>query len=161
MKIKTGKDELKVIDFHDKQDEGVWDKIGRYLTYGIPAYDKKGHTTEFRFKAQRIARDMAAEIQSKMPDGYFKTQAHLYRGIFATGCVVALHWIRSRSDKDVRHLTAILDFLNMIAKEERLEEIKHELKIAKMKILEQGDSASAQRLKLLDEYMKIVNEINK
>lgn len=157
----TGKDELRIIQLDDVKDEKLKDKIGRYLTYGLTAYDKKGHTTELRFKIRPIARDMIGQVASKLPDGYFKTAAHLYRGIFAVGCAVALDHIKKNTDHDITTVTKIFDYLNDEARNERIDEIESELNIKKQVVMSSDSCDIALKLKEIDNLLKELKSLKK
>jgi len=159
-KYNTGKSEMKIIDFEQKKEETIWEKVARYLTFGLTAYDKKGHTTEIRFKIKPIGRDMVNQVQAALPDGYFKTQAHLYRGVFAAGCIVALHHIKQKNSKDMDAVEGIFNFLNMVAREERIEEIKSEIKEYKVKLLEEDSPNAAKRMHDFNTLLKKLNKIS-
>lgn len=157
----TGKEELKIIDFQEKQDETLWEKVERHLKWGLTARDKKGHSTEFRFRMRPVTRDMVGEIQSNMPDGFYKTQSHLYRAIFSIGCIVALHHIRKKGKKDLKKIEAIFDFMNMVAREERVEDIKRDAAKLKMEVMENGHSSSEEMVRKFKKLDKLLKELEK
>lgn len=106
-----------------QQDDEFWGSIRELIRYGVPSYDKNGHWAEIRVRVRPLQLDMISAIKEKMPEGWFKNSASLYRSIVAVGCKTILRTINmERTEWD-----EILESLNHIAKKTRKEKFKEEV----------------------------------
>ena len=129
------------------------------MRWGLTASDKAGHTTEIRFRTKPVVRNMVGEIQSRLPEGYFKTQSHLYRAVFSIGCIVAIEHIKNHGDTTCEKLEAVFDVLNHIAWQEQIEDIKKEAKSIKMKAIDHENPELLQQSKKIDKMVESLEKL--
>ena len=141
-------------DRFDFEEEKFWLEIGDYLRYGIPAHDKRGHSSEIRFKVRPFQLDIIGSIKEKMPDGWYKNRASLVRNLLAVGCKVVLEYFkRNAVESYVNEISEIdnwLKDLNRIAKFDRLDEFKKDIFALQQNILRGGLKNKAEVIQLLD-----------
>ena len=164
MKIKlTGKSEeqeVESIDLLDlateqmENDEEFWNSIRNLARFGVPAYDKKGHWTEIRVRVRPLQRDMIGAIREKLPDNWYKSQAQLYRSIIAVGCKTFLKLLNMGDDNWLE----VLEGLNKIARQNRMEEFKAEMSTLKQDIVK-GTLNSEEKVKVIDLVEKLEKRV--
>lgn len=167
MKIKSrfhGKDELKVvdhtvIDFEEKRDSKFWDSIGELVAHGLPAYDKKGHSTELRFRVRPVQREIFGSIINKFQEGFFKSQASFYRCMIAVGCKTVLEYLKRTKGKEVSEIEAGLHGLNMMARAERFEELEQDLRSFQRSVIESDSNKKGEKIERLDSILGKLNKL--
>jgi hypothetical protein len=157
---KPEKQETESIDLLDlateqiENDDEFWNSIRELARFGVPAYDKKGHWTEIRVRVRPLQRDMVGAIREKLPDNWYKSQAQLYRSIIAVGCKTFLKLLNMGEDDWM----VVLEGLNKIARQTRMEEFKAEMSILKQDIVN-GTMESDEKVKVIDLVEKLQKRI--
>lgn len=139
------------LEYIKKNDEEFWEGIREFLKYGVPAYDKQGHWSDFRVKVRPLQMDMIAAVKEKMPEGWFKNSSSLHRSIIAVGCKVILRLVNMETGE----WHEILDGLNQMAKKARLEEFKKDMATLRGNIIDCGTMAPAEKVKVVDLMAKL------
>jgi hypothetical protein len=137
-----------------REQEKFWQSIQELVRYGVPAYDKKGHWTEVRVRVRPMQIDMVGAVREKMPDGWFKSQASLYRSIIAVGCKTMLKFLAMEKTQ----WDEILMGLNKIAKKQRLDEFKEEMSILKNDIAN-GNMDPSEKVKVIDIVSRLERKV--
>jgi hypothetical protein len=149
-----GMDLLDLATEQIENDEEFWKSIRELARYGVPAYDKKGHWTEIRVRVRPLQRDMVGAIKEKLPDNWYKNQAHLYRSILAVGCKTFLKLLNMEEDNWMK----VLEGLNKIARQSRMEEFKAEMNTLKQDIIN-GSISSEEKVRVIDLVDKLEKRI--
>ena len=146
----------------DFKEEKFWLDIGEYLLHGIPAHDKRGHSSEIRFRVRPLQLDIIGNIKEKMPEGWYKNRASLVRNILAVGCKVTLEYLKRHEEvAQADHFDKIdqlLKDMNRIAKYDRLDELKRDIFTLQQNILQGDQKNKAEIINLLD---KLKDEVIK
>ena len=150
MKLKT--EDIDSLDLCGESDEAFWQSLRDLMRYGIPAYDGKGHYVDLRIKVRPLQIDMISAIREKCPEGWYKSQAALCRSIIAIGCKVFLRMFNQEDSK----WADVLNGLNKIAKQQRLDEFKREVELIKDSIVK-GALPPQEKLKLIDNVARLEN----
>src|SRR5512139_2628145 len=143
MKLKN--ENIEFLDLKEQSDEEFWQSLRDLMRYGIPAYDGKGHYVDLRVKVRPLQIDMISAIREKMPDGWYKSQAALVRALIAIGCKVAFKVLKQEDSE----WGDVLNGLNRIAKQHRLDEFKRDTEALKDSIVK-GDLKPQEKLRLLN-----------
>ncbi len=129
--MKLKQEEVDFMDLTHQSDEEFWQSLRDLMRFGVPAYDGKGHFADLRVKVRPLQIDMISAIREKMPDGWFKNQAALIRVLIAIGCKVAFKMLNQKDSE----WADILDGLNKIAKQHRLDEFKRDMEALKDSVI--------------------------
>jgi len=144
----------------DFEEEKFWLDIGDYLRYGIPAHDKRGHSSEIRFRVRPLQLDIIGNIKEKLPEGWYKNRASLVRNILAVGCKVTLEYLKRHEEVAMTDhfdkIDQLLKDMNRIAKYDRLDEFKRDIFMLQQNILQGGQKNKAEIISLLDKLKEEV-----
>ncbi len=128
--------------------EDFWRSVQDLLRYGIPSCDQKGHNVDFRVKIRPIQADIIAGIRERLPEGWFKNNGSLFRSIIAIGCKTIFKFLENKAG-EWDEWVEVLNGLNMISKQQRLNEFHDDVKNLKSKVLAASIS-SAEKVKVVD-----------
>lgn len=133
----------------DLKAEKFWSDIGNFLQFGIPAHDKRGHSAEVRFRVRPVQLDIIGKVREQMPEGLFKTNAALYRSLLVVGCKCALEYLK-RSHHATDDIGDLIEGLNRLSKQIRLDELEKDIEQAQRDILRSNISDRGNIVLLLD-----------
>src|SRR5208337_1710229 len=134
-----------------QDDQEFWQSVRELMRYGVPAYDKQGHSRDFRARVRPLQIDMISAVREKMPEGWFKDQASLNRSILAVGCKVILRLMSM--EKGQWH--EILNGLNQMAKKARLEEFKKDMGSLRGDIMDCSTMKPQEKVRIIDMMEKL------
>ena len=144
----------------DLKEEKFWHDVGDFLRYGIPAHDKRGHSSEVRFRVRPVQLDIIGNIREKMPENFFKTQAALYRGLLAVGCKSVLEYLKRHDpNSHIENIDRLIDGLNLISKKARLKELEKDIEGTQHNIVRSSMEDKAKVIDLLDKMKENLKKI--
>ena len=158
-KFDTGKDELNIIDFEEKRNDKFWQDVSELIAHGLPAYDKKGHSTELRFRVRPVQREIFGSIINRFQDGFFRSQASFYRCIIAVGCKTVLEYLKRTKGMEISEIEAGLRGLNMMARQERFEELESDLKSFQQSIVQSNSAKKGEKIEKLDDILDKLSKL--
>ena len=151
---------IKRENIFDLMDEKFWHHIGDYLRYGIPAHDKKGHSSEVRFRVRPFQLDIIGNIAEQLPEGWYRNRTSFVKNLLATGCKVALEYFKRYGNKsnpgEVDKMDQLLKDMNRIAKYDQLDEFNKDILTLQQNILQGNQDNKAEIIQLLDKLKKEV-----
>nr|BDD44334.1 hypothetical protein 10 [Desulfobacterales bacterium] len=147
-------------DGFDIKEEKFWHDVGSYLRFGIPAHDKRGHSSEVRFRVRPVQLDIVGKIRDQMPENSYKTNAALYRGLLAVGCKCALEYLKKeKTDSAVKAMDKLIEGLNKLSKQSRLQELEKDIESAQQDVLRGSLEDKTNIIELLDRMKKDVRKM--
>ena len=132
-----------------EQEQSFWQDVERYVMHGVPATDEKGHWVEIRVRVRPSQLDLITGLREKHPAGLYKSQADLIRSLLSTGCKTHLEFFKKRKSTQWGELVKILEALNILGRQHRLQELKTDVQKA-MSMTVNGSSTPEEKSKVVD-----------
>jgi len=142
-----------------QQEQEFWRDVERYVTHGVPAADEKGHWLEIRVRVRPNQMDLITALREKHPPGFYKSQADLIRALLSAGCKTHFELFKRKKSAKWGELEQILDGLNIIGKQHRLQELKTDVRKA-MNAAVSSPSTPEDRAKVINLLSELDKKVN-
>ena len=150
-------DRDKDIVFDEKFFKKLSKLVDKYLTYGVPPKDAKGHYEQITFRVDPAMMDAFYKLKGMLPEQWFKKKPELKRNLWSMAIVIAIEIIETISTEHLKTLNEvkeIVDTLNEIESILRKSDLKSRIANIKKEVYGIGDSAKVSNIISILEKME-------
>jgi hypothetical protein len=111
--------------------------VGKYLLYGVPPKDNKGHYEQITFRIDPAMIDVFNKLKTMLPDQWFKKKMELKRNLFSMAVIIAIEVLENMGDGDYQELEEVKKTVNILNEIEtiiRRKALDHRINIVKQEV---------------------------